>query len=149
MPANTTPVFVLTPNRGTDGSGNFGTRLTTANTTRDLSTTTNGGLILTAGANGTRVESITFTHEAASQTQASIAAVGRIFLCTSSAGANPRLIGEIALPAVTPSASAIGQQQILTFSPPLFMPTGSYLWATISATQTSGGYDITCQGGDY
>jgi hypothetical protein len=149
MPANTSPVFVLTPNRGTDGAGAYGTRLTTANATRDLSTTTNGALILTAGTNGTRVESIAFTHVAASQTQASIAAVGRVFLCTSSAGANPRLISEIALAAITPSATAVGQQQILTFSPPLFMPTGTYLWATISATQTSGGYDVTCQGGDY
>ena len=149
MAANTTPVFVLTPNRGTDGSGNYGSRLTTANTTRDLSTTTNGLLIYSAGSNGSRVESITFTHEAASQTQASIAAVGRIFICTSAAGANPRIISEVALAAVTPSASAIGQQQTITFSPPLFIPSGAHLWATISATQTSGGYDVTVQGGDY
>jgi hypothetical protein len=149
MPANTTPVFVLTPNRGTDGSGNYGTRLTTANTTRDLSTTTNGGLILSAGANGTRVESITFTHNAASQTQASIAAVGRIFICTSAAAANPRILSEIALAAVTPSATAVGQTQTITFSPPLFVPSGAHLWATISATQTSGAYDVTVQGGDY
>lgn len=149
MPANTTPVFVLTPNRGTDGSGNFGTRLTTANATRDLSTTTNGGLILSAGSNGTRVESVTFTHSAASQTQASIAAVGRVFICTSAAGANGRILSEVALPAITPSASAVGQTQTITFSPPLFIPSGSHLWATISATQTSGAYDVTVQGGDY
>jgi hypothetical protein len=150
MPANTAPVFVLTANRGTDGSGNFGTRLTTANTTRDLSTTTNGGLILSAGANGTRVETITFTHSATSQTQAAIAAVGRVFICTSSAGANARILSEVALPAgTTPSATVVGAQQSITFSPPLFIPTGSYLWATISATQTSGAYDVTVQGGDY
>jgi hypothetical protein len=149
MPANTTPVFVLTPNRGTDGSGNFGTRLTTANTTRDLSTTTNGGLILSAGTNGTRIESVVFTHSAVSQTQASIAAVGRVFICTSAAGANGRILAEVALPAITPSASAVGQQQTITFSPPLFIPTGAHLWATISATQTSGAYDVTVQGGDY
>ena len=148
MPANTSPIFVLTSNRGNDGSGNFGARLTTANTTRDLSTTTNASLILTAGTDGTRVESVTFTHVAASQTQASIAAVGRIFICTSAAGANPRLVGEQALAAVTPSSTAVGQSQTFTFSPPLFIPSGSCLWASISVTQTSGGYDVTVQAGN-
>lgn len=149
MPANTSPIFVSTANRGNDGSGNFGSRLTTANTTRDLSTTTNALLICTATTDGTRVETVTFTHVAASQTQASIAAVGRVFICTSAAGANPRLIAEIALAAVTPSASAVGQQQVITFSPPLFIPSGSCLWASISATQTSGAYDVTVQAGNY
>jgi len=145
MPANTTPIFTLTANKGI----NTGIRLTTANTTRDLSTTTNGGLLFTAGANGSRIEAIDFVHSAAAQTQASVAAVGRIFLCDSAIGGNPRLIKEIALPLVTPSATAIGATYTIAFTTPLFLPFGEHLWATISATQTSGAYDINCYGGDY
>jgi len=145
MAANTTPIFTLTSNKGI----NTGLRLTTANTTRDLSTTTNGGLLFTAGASGSRVEAIDFVHSAASQTQASIASVGRVFLCDSAIAGSPRLIKEIALTAVTPSAIAIGATFTMTFTTPLFVATGKHLWATISATQTSGQYDINCYGGDY
>ena len=145
MPANTAPIFLATANKGI----NTGLRLTTANTTRDLSTTTNGGLLFTAGANGSRIEQIDFVHSAASQTQASVAAVGRIFLCDSAIGGNPRLIKEIALTLVTPSATAIGATFSMTFTIPLFIASGEHLWATISATQTSGAYDITTYGGDY
>ena len=142
MPANTTPIFTLTPNNGR-------VKLTTANTTRDLSSTTNAGLLLTAGANGTRVDTVEFIHAAASQTQASIAAVGRVWICTDAAGANPRLKREIALTAVTPSAAAIGAAFTMTFSPALTLKAGEFLWAAISATQTSGGYDIIASGGDF
>ena len=142
MPANTQPIFTLTPNNGR-------VKLTTANTTRDLSVTTNAALLLTAGTNGTRVDTIEFTHSAAVQTQASIAAVGRIFICTDALGANPRLKREIALTAVTPSASAIGATFTMTFSPALVLAPGEFLWASISATQTSGGYDIICSAADF
>lgn len=140
--ANTNPIFTLTPNNGR-------VNLTTANITRDLSSTTNAALLVTAGASGTRVDTITFTHSASSQTQVSVAAVGRIWICTSNAGANPRLIREIALTAVTPSATAIGATFQMTFSPALTLASGEYLWAAISATQTSGGYDVVSSGGDF
>ena len=61
--------------------------LTTANTTRDLSSTTNAALLVTAAATGTRIDTVTWTHSATSQTQASIAAVGRVWICTTSGGA--------------------------------------------------------------
>lgn len=142
MSANFNPIFTIVPNNGR-------TRLTTANTTRDLSSTTNAALLLTAGANGTRVDTIEWVHEAASQTQTSIAAVGRIWITSDALGANPRLKREIALTAVIPSATAIGATFTMTFSPALNLAPGEYLWAAISATQTSGGYDVICSGGDY
>ena len=145
MPANTAPIFLLNANKGIT----TGLRLTTANTTRDLSSTTNAGLLFSAGANGSRVEAIDFIHSAASQTQTSVAAVGRVFLCSDTLGANPRLIAEVALPAIAPSATAVGQTQRITFTTPLFIASGQHLWASISATQTSGAYDISCYGGDY
>ncbi len=149
MSANTTPIFTVTPNKGLATDGNPGTRLTTANTTRDLSSLTNADLLFTAGTFGSRIDTITFTHEAASQTQASIAAVGRIFLTTTALGANPKLLIEIALPAITPSGAAIGQAQVITFTPALVLASGQFLWVSISATQTSGGYDCVASGGNY
>jgi hypothetical protein len=146
MAANINPIFVLSANKG---DGTTGIRLTTANATRDLSTTTNGALLFTAGADGSRIESIDFVHSSSSQTQASVAAVGRIFLCSSAGGANARLIKEIALPAVTPSSIAVGATYTITFTTPLFLASGQYLWATISATQTAGGYDVSVYGGNY
>jgi len=150
MPANTTPIFVLTANRGTDGSVANGARLTNVgNATRDLSTTVGASQLYSAGANGSRIESITFTHTGTAYT-ISVACVGRVWLCTSSAGANPRLIAEVALPAVTPSSIAIGQQQSITFTTPLFIPSGMYLWTAVSVAQGSAlGYDVSVNGGDY
>lgn len=136
------PQFTNVPNNGR-------TRLTTANTTRDLSSTTNAGLLFTAGLTGARIDTIEFTHNAVSQTQASIAAVGRVWITTDALGANPRLKREIAMPAVTPSASVIGAAYTMTFSPALTLAPGEFLWAGISATQTSGAYDVICSGGDF
>jgi hypothetical protein len=143
MAANTSARFTL--------RGNLGEcpRLTTANVTRDLSVTTNGALLFQAGADGSRIDSIDFNHEAAVQTQASVAAVGRIFRCTSALGANPKLIKEVALPLVAPSATAIGGTVTVTWPNGLDLEAGEFLWVTISATQTSGGYDVICNGGDF
>jgi sugar lactone lactonase YvrE len=142
MAANINPIFVLTPNVGT-------ATVTTANTTRDLSSTTNAALLFTAGTDGSRVDTITFVHSSASQTQASVAAVGRIWITTSAAGANPRLLSEVALPVATPSATAAGQSQTITFANGLFLASGQFLWCAISATQTSGQYDVIARGGNY
>ena len=53
------------------------------------------------------------------------------------------------MPAVTPSAIAIGATYQMTFSPPLVLKSGEHLWCAISATQTSGAYDVTCSAGDF
>lgn len=120
-----------------------------ANTTRDLSNTTNAQLLVSAATNGTRIETITWTHASNSQTQASIAAVGRVWICTTNAGANPKLLREIALTAVTPSATAIGATFTMTFSPALVLASGEHLFCGISAAQTSGQYDVVAGGGDF
>jgi len=144
MAANINPIFVLTSNVGT-------ATVTTANTTRDLSDTTNASLLFTAGTDGSRIDTITFTHVATSHTQASVAAVGRIWITTSAAGANPRLLSEIALPVATPSPSAIGGSQTITFANGLFLASGQFLWCAISATQTGTGaaYNVIARGGNY
>ena len=104
MAANTNPIFILTPNSPV-------VAMAAANTARDGSGTL--VTLFTAGVNGSRVEAITFTSAQATAALNS-AMVGRVFL-TDNAGANPRLIGEITIPAATPSTTVIGTT--VTFYP--------------------------------
>jgi len=152
MPANTNPIFVLTPNRGVNGGG----RITAANTTRDLSNTSGAVIIFSAGTNGSRVDSIDWVHASTGQTGTtgsaplSVACVGRVFQCSDISYSNPRIIREVALSAIQASTTVVGQTQTITFSTPLVLPPGYSLVATMSVAQNSGGYyDVTVYGGDY
>ena len=138
MPANTTPIFGLTPNVTK-------VRVTTANTTRDLSVTTNSVLSFTAGANGSRVERITFTHVAADQTTASLAAVVRIYI-TAAAIANPRLYKEIGISAATPTSAIIGATTQLVIPGGIFIPSTQLMYVTISVNTN---FDVITEGYDY
>lgn len=78
-----------------------------------------------------------------------MAAVGRVWL-TDVGGTNPKLFKEIALPLVTPSATAIGGVQTITLtSDEGWIPSGKELWVGMSAAQTSGQYDVVANGGDF
>lgn len=138
MPANTTPLFGLTANVTK-------VRVTTANTTRDLSVTTNSVLSFTAGVNGSRVERITFTHVAADQTTASVAAVVRIYI-TDASIASPRLYKEIGIALATPSSTAIGATTQLVIPGGIFIPSGQLMYVTTSATTS---WDVVTEGYDY
>lgn len=113
MAANTAPIFTLTPNCPV-------VAVAAANTARDGS----GSLVtlFTAGADGSRIESITFTSAQATAA-ASSAMVGRVFL-TDSAGANPRLISEVVIATATPSDTVIGATSTITYTDGLIIPTG-------------------------
>lgn len=114
--ANTTPVF-------TNAGNMFPVHVAAANTASDGS----GALVtlVTATTDGTRVDGVKITN-AQTSLAASSAMVCRMFL-TDGAGANPRLVGEVALPTATRSASAVGATATITFSPPLVMVTGQLL----------------------
>ena len=116
MPANTTPIFTI--------SGNFTpARISAANTASDGSGTL--VIVVTAGANGSRVDGIRFRN-AQLTAAASSNMVHRIFI-TNTLGANPRLIGEIATPAATRSTTAIGTTSIYTFDQPIVMQSGQIM----------------------
>lgn len=139
MPANTTPIFTLTPNA-------FTCSIAAANTARDGS----GTLVtaFTAGANGSRIESVTFTSAQASAA-ANSAMVGKVFL-TDTSGANPRLIAEITLPAVTASNTAIGQVQTITFTNGLIINSGQILKVCQSVyAGVQDQFHVLTKGGDY
>ncbi len=146
MPANTSPIFILTPDRGING----GARLSGANTTRDLSSTSNASILFSGGTNGSRVDAIDWVHSSTGAT-ASVATIGRLFQCSDTSYSNPRLIKEISLPVITPNQTAtVGQTQPMTFTTPLFLPSGYSLVVTLGTAQSAGNYyDVTCYGGDY
>lgn len=116
MPANTTPIFTLTPNCPV-------VEIAAANAARDGSGTL--VTLFTAGVNGSRIESITFTSAQATAALNS-AMVGRVFL-TDTAGANPRLINEIVITAVTASNTVVGATNTILFSNGLIIPSGCIL----------------------
>jgi hypothetical protein len=139
MPANTTPIFIDTGNCAT-------ATIAAANTASDGS----GSLVtlLTAGADGTRVDSIRFRN---SQATAALSSnmVHRIFLSDTN-GANHKLIGEVATSAATRSVSAIGAASIFTFDQPIIMKSGqiiSVIQSVYAGVQDR--VDALAYGGDY
>jgi hypothetical protein len=146
MPANTSPIFLLTADRGVNG----GARLNGANTTRDLSSTSNASILFSGGTNGSRIDAIDWVHSSSGAT-ASVPTIGRLFQCADNSFSNPRLLREISLPAITPNqTTTIGQTATMSFTIPLFLPFGYSLVVTLGTAQNAGNYyDVTCYGGDY
>ena len=139
MAANTTPIFTLTPNAAL-------ANITAANTARDGSGTL--VTLFTAGANGSRVDFITFTSSQATA-GASSARVQRIFL-TDNTGLNPRLISEVVLAAVTASTTAIGATSTVTFTNGLVIASGQIIKVTQSVyASAADGTDCLARGGNY
>lgn len=116
MAANTTPIFILSANVGT-------ARITGANTTSDASSTTNLVTLVTAGADGTRVDAVRFRNSQATAATSS-AMVHRVFYLV---GGVYRLISEVATLAATRSTTAVGATSIITFDLPIFIPSGGSL----------------------
>lgn len=137
----TTPSFVSTANIGF-------ARPTAANTASDGSGTVGTDIynLVTAAAGGTRVDRISIRN---SQTTAaaSSALVVRIFL-TDTAGANPRLIEEVAVPAATRSTTAVGTSAAIYFPGGLLMKSGQILRCCASVFAAASQVDIVAYGGD-
>lgn len=139
MPANTNPIFTLTPNVQLVASA-------AANTASDGSGTLI--TIFTAGANGSLLESITFRNAQATAALSS-AMVGKVFV-TDTAGANPRLIDEVAIAAATRSVSVVGASSVINFLNGLPLASGQLVKVTTSVY--AGAQDlvhVTAKGGDY
>ena len=119
MPANTSPIFVLTPEVPI-------VRITSATTASDGSGTQFP--LITGGVNGTRVDAIRFRNSQVALA-ASTAMVHRIFYApTSVTGSTAsRLIGEVATATATRNVSTIGATSIYVFDQPLIMASGSIL----------------------
>jgi hypothetical protein len=139
MPANFSPIFTLTPKAAT-------ARIAAANTARDGSGTL--VTLFTSGAFGSRVDFITFTSSQATAA-ASAARVQRVFLSDES-GLNPRLISEVALSAVTPSATAIGATTTITFTNGLIINAGQIISVSQSVYGSAAdATDVVLRGGNF
>ena len=115
MAANTTPIFIK--------QGNFKpARMTGANTASDGSGTLFE--IVTAGADGTRVDGVRFINSAG--IGISSAKVFRIFL-SDEAGTNFKIIGEIAAASVGRTGVAAGATSVYIFDQPLIMLPGQIM----------------------
>lgn len=139
MPANTSPIFTLTPKAAT-------ANIAAANTARDGS----GSLVtlFTAGANGSRVDFITFTSSQVTAA-ASAARVQRVFL-TDESGLNPRLISEVAMSAVTASNTAIGATTTITFTNGLVINAGQVIRVSQSVYGSAAdATDVLLRGGNF
>lgn len=145
MAANTSPIFILTPNVGT-------TRISGSNTASDGSGTVYQ--LLTAGANGTRVDAIRIRNSQITAA-ASSAMVHKIFysptVVTGAPGSGSyKLVAEVATATATRSTTAIGATSIYTFDQPFIMASGSALYACQSVYSTAADqFDVQAFAGDY
>jgi hypothetical protein len=130
MPANTNPIFVLTPKVGM-------TQATVANTNRDG--TGSLVIVLTGATNGTRIDKITVTA-----TGNTTAGMVRFYL--DDGAANIRMIMEISVTAVTVSASVQAFTQTVVFDHGLVVP---YNWILKASTHNAETFNIFALAGEY
>lgn len=139
MAVNTNPIFIRQGNL-------LPARIAAANTASDGSGTL--VTLVTAGADGTRVDGVRFRNSQASNA-ASTAMVHRVFL-TDTTGSNPRLIAETTTAAATRSNTVIGATSIITFDQPIIMLSGQIMSVCQSAyAGVQDQFDAIAYAGDY
>ena len=139
MPANTSPIFTLTPDI------QWAITMTVANTTKDLTSGTIY-LVFTAGANGGYVQRIRFRTLGTN----SAATVARIWInngSTTSTSSNNVLWDEITLPTTTNSevAAQANYELPLNFA----LPPSYRIYVTLGTAPNASGWDATIIGGEY
>jgi hypothetical protein len=146
MPANTSPIFPLTPiiSWVSGAAANSATPGVTANTTKDLTAGTIYGPIDTGGTNGTRLDFIKVRPLGTN-----VATVIRIWLNNGSAtttAANNSLYLERTLAATTNSETSEQPDVALPMS--ITIPSGYRVYATFG-TAVAAGFHLTAVAGDY
>jgi hypothetical protein len=148
MPANTSPIFTLTPNVGEAAAS-------AANTKSDGAGTVATDIFkaFTAGANGSFVTKVRFNPVSSAAATSTTATVGRVFLSTVGTGAttnaNTWLLGEVALPSVSADHSTAPTNPIELMLN-IAIPTGSFIHITNHAAPAASTlWQATVFGGDY
>ena len=139
MPANTSPIFTLTPDI------QWAISATTANTTKDLSSGTIFQ-VFSAGTNGSYVQRIRFRPLGTN----SAASVGRVWInngSTTNTAANNVLWDEITLPATT--VSEVAAQSTYELPLNFALPPSYRLYITLGTAPNAAGWDAIVIGGDY
>lgn len=153
MPANTAPLFSLTPNVGRVGIPTTNAQIksdgTSAGTSADVMYK-----VFTAGANGSYVDRIRFFSVANSAATTGVITTLRAYLSTvSSPGATTNsdtfLIGELSVPAISSSHStnATNYYDLILEQ---VIPTGTYIHVSQHVAQTTNQrWNAIAYGGDY
>lgn len=156
MTMTATPVFPQTPNQGV-----MNCILSTAMTnTKAMDGTETAGTALalayTAGANGSRVDTVQFRYTAtngSAATGTSAASLIRLWLNNGSANTtatNNQLLAEMPMPAQAVTALATGSNPVYTLTLGISIPAGYKIYA--GNTVAAGGvlaFQVSVQGGDY
>lgn len=153
MPANTAPLFSLTPNVGRVGIPTTNAQVksdgTSAGTSADVVYK-----VFTAGANGSYVDRIRFFSVANSAATTGIATTLRAYISTvSSPGATTSsdtfLLGEVSVPAISSSHST-NATNCYDLILEQVIPTGSYIHVSQHVAQTTNQrWNAIAYGGDY
>lgn len=153
MPANTSPIFTLTPNVGR-------ARITTtfAQVKSDGTSAGSGAdfmvKVFTAGANGSFVDVIRFFSVASAAATTGVATTLRAYLSTVAAPgatttADTFLIGEVSVPAISSSHST-NATNFYDIVLQKAIPTGTYIHVSQHVAQTTNqAWNAVAFGGDY
>ena len=157
MPANTSPIFPLTPNPGV-----MNALLTTAMTnTKAFDGTEAAGtamvLAMTAGANGARLDTIevrVVSTNGATASSTTAATLVRFWMNNASANTtatNNQLLGELEIPAVTNVALATAKNPVFTLPVGKVIPAGYKVYAglTVAVGGTNCALLVCPTAGDY
>lgn len=139
MPANTAPIFTLTPETS------WSTNMIVANT-GNLSAGTSYA-VFTAGANGSYVQKIRFRHQSTNANN--VATVARVFINNGSStgtATNNTIWDEITIAANTASQTAASTNYELPLN--FALPAGYIIYCTLG-TAVVAGIQATVIGGDY
>lgn len=134
MPANTSPIFALTPELS------FAT-VTSATTDRTGATMTNTVTLLTAQTNGTKITQI------GAKVAGSNSATAVLIFISDSSGANFKIFDEIGLTAVTASTTVTSQRAVTSYSD-LQLKAGQVVKVGITVA-VSDGVNVFAVKGDY
>jgi hypothetical protein len=134
MPANTSPIFALSPELS------FAT-VTGATTDRTGATMTNTVTLLTAATNGTKITQI------GAKVAGSNGATAVLIFVSDSSGANFKLFDEIVLAAITPSTTVTSQRAVTAYSD-LQLKAGQVVKVGTTVA-TAAGVNIFAIKGDY
>lgn len=157
MPANTEPIYTLTPNIGFGLITGVNLAAVAANVSTSGSGVLSGGTIdmvlaFSAGANGSFVKEARIKAVGTTGLIANVATSIRLFLSSVDTGsattANTHFITEVAIPAITGAANAASPDFIVPLN--FAIPTGMYVLANSGIIPaTNGGWKVSVIGGDY
>jgi hypothetical protein len=137
---SSTPQFASTPHSwetATTTAGGIGANARTG--TIAGTPVTGAVLLMTAGANGSRIEDITFTSLGSSSVD-----VGRIFIVSSGTF---YLLEEFAIPAVTATAANVAAASVTISFPNFVVAFGDSVY--VSAAVNTSNYSVIAFGGDF